>query len=138
MTPLKCPTHVQVPDILQQFPVFATYSKGDFSSSVSFSHASGLSEEQRGAVWSIFEANMRDIYSKDDQKWNPKEKRRELFDVSCLFACWAHTERQQPQTLICRVVGSCQWWQLRPWQKKLCGRGQPMCSQPVGPRVLCC
>lgn len=78
--------HMQDPDILQKFPVFASYSKGDFTSSVSFKHAAQLSEEQKGTIYDIFEANMKDIYSKDSQKWNPKEKRRELFDVRGLSA----------------------------------------------------
>ena len=73
---------MQEENILQKFPVFTSYSKGDFSGSVSFSHAAQLSEDQKAAIWGIFEANMKDVYHRDDQKWNPKEKRRELFDVS--------------------------------------------------------
>lgn len=78
--------HIQDPDILQKFPVFASYSRGDFTSNVSFKHAAQLSEEQKSTIYDIFEANMKDIYSKDSQKWNPKEKRRELFDVRRLSA----------------------------------------------------
>lgn len=73
---------LQEEDILKQFPVFASYSKGDFTGSVTFKHASQLSEEQKANMWEIFEANMKDVYTQDNQKWSPKEKRREMFDVS--------------------------------------------------------
>lgn len=73
-------------DLLQHFPVFASYSKGDLKTSISFKHASQLLEDERTSVWDIFEANMKDMYQADNQKWHPKEKRRELFDVSpCLM-----------------------------------------------------
>jgi hypothetical protein len=80
---------VQDSEILQKFPVFGSYSRGDFTSSVSFKHAAQLSEEQSATIWKIFEANMKDIYTKDSQKWNPKEKRRELFNVSTRPCCCA-------------------------------------------------
>lgn len=73
---------MQEENILQHFPVFSSYSKGDFTCSISFQHAGQLSEEQKAAIWEVFETNMKDVYHRDDQKWNPKEKRRELFDVS--------------------------------------------------------
>lgn len=72
----------QEEDILKQFPVFTSYSKGDFTGCVTFKHASQLSEEQKGHMWDIFESNMKDVYTQDNQKWSPKEKRREMFDVS--------------------------------------------------------
>lgn len=71
----------QEPDLLEHFPVFASYNKGDLSSSIAFKHAEQLSPDERSAMWAMFEANMKDVYNRDDQKWSPKEKRRELFDV---------------------------------------------------------
>ena len=67
---------------MQHFPVFASYNKNDLSSSIKFKHAGELSDEEKTAIWGLFEANMKDVYQADNQKWNPKEKRRELFDVS--------------------------------------------------------
>lgn len=95
---------MQDPDILQKFPVFASYSKGDFTSSVSFKHAAQLSEEQKSTIYDIFEANMKDIYSKDSQKWNPKEKRRELFDVRGLSA--PLTQQPDTESIVCVLGGS--------------------------------
>lgn len=104
-----CSQHLTAPhcslqdsDILQKFPVFGSYSKGDFTSSVSFKHAAQLSEEQKATIWEIFEANMKGIYTKDSQKWNPKEKRREMLDVStppmllCLTPCTLLPARSRP------------------------------------------
>lgn len=62
--------------------MFTSFSKGDLTASVSFKHATQLTQEQKDAIWLLFENNMKDVYQADGQKWNPKEKKRELFDVS--------------------------------------------------------
>jgi hypothetical protein len=47
----------------------------------SFCHGNNLSQQQKDALWALFEANMKDIYAADQQKWNPSIKKRELFHV---------------------------------------------------------
>jgi hypothetical protein len=74
-----CATQEQ--NMLQHFPAFATYNKNDVAVTFSFCHGSNLSQQQKDALWALFEANMKDIYAADQQKWNPSTKKRELFHV---------------------------------------------------------
>ena len=94
----------QEPDILQQFPIFKTYTKDTLAASIAYSPASQLSQEQRDAIWTLFETNMQDIYSQDKQKWSPKNKKRELFAVSVLvldFDKQSHVPQQVWASLVC-------------------------------------
>lgn len=71
-----------VADVLAAFPpAFSAYSRDGWTGSLTSQIGSELSSEQRAAVWALFEANMRDVYDSDQQRWSPTEKRRELFHV---------------------------------------------------------
>eukprot|EP00879_Flechtneria_rotunda_P011866 GHRR01012395.1.p1 GENE.GHRR01012395.1~~GHRR01012395.1.p1 ORF type:complete len:239 (+),score=70.88 GHRR01012395.1:527-1243(+) len=69
----------QEQDILQQFPAFNKYDKNGLNAIITFSHGNKLSQDHQHAIWGLFDSNMRDIYNRDVHKWNPKEKKRELF-----------------------------------------------------------
>ncbi|KAJ7070965.1 acyl-CoA N-acyltransferase [Mycena amicta] len=47
--------------------------------------AEELNQVSRDSIWSIFEANMRTMYTASSFGWNPPEKRAELFDPLSRF-----------------------------------------------------
>ncbi|WIA28960.1 hypothetical protein OEZ86_011497 [Tetradesmus obliquus] len=84
----------QEQDILQHFPAFLSYNKNDVAATISFSHGSNLTQQQKDALWSLFETNMKDIYTADQQKWNPGAKKRELFHEDARYLLASDAEGQ--------------------------------------------
>ncbi|KAF6254767.1 acyl-CoA N-acyltransferase [Scenedesmus sp. NREL 46B-D3] len=82
----------QEQNILQHFPAFVSYNKNDVAVTISFTHGNKLSQQQKDALWGVFEANMKDIYTADQQKWNPSVKKRELFHEDARYLLATDTE----------------------------------------------
>jgi hypothetical protein len=89
---------VQETDILQHLPAFRTFSKNTVAASITFTGAAQLDASQKQAMWTLFKSNMEDFYRRDSQKWNPKEKQRELFHVCfCRLKLCTHQHQSIPE-----------------------------------------
>ncbi|KXN89962.1 N-alpha-acetyltransferase 40 [Leucoagaricus sp. SymC.cos] len=54
-------------------------------SGFSILHSLELGDEEKTAIWGLFEGNMRDLYSGSSFGWNPADKKKEIFHMLSRF-----------------------------------------------------